>query len=298
MLDFAFNDLLIHLGATKNMRQNGCILVDMDEMYIQSLIGRPFRMDGCCLIICTEGECILNIGEKVFCIAAGDLLLATPMSRMIIHRCHAFSARGLFLRAGYLNRNTLPMLCSTSLLIHVMRYPVCKMESEQYCQTLAMMQTIQWVASHNGDSEFNDEAIRNGITMFLYVIGNQLQRAVSLQEEKVSILNRREEYFFRFIDLLAKHYKSSRRIDFYAERLCLTPKYLTTLVRAATGKSAKKWIDDFIISDAMFLLRHSDMSVQQIATDLNFPSQSFFGKFFKDHTGYSPSNFRLDKKSP
>ena len=180
MLDFTFDNLSVYLGATENMRQNRCIVADIDETSIQDLTGRPFRVDGCCLIICTEGECILNIGEKVFRIAAGDLLLATPMSRMIIHRCHAFSARGLFLRAGYLNRNTLPMLCSTSLLFHVMRYPVCKMESEQYCQTLAMMQTIQWVASHNGDSEFNDEAIRNGITMFLYVIGNQLQRAVSL----------------------------------------------------------------------------------------------------------------------
>lgn len=58
----------------------------------------------------------------------------------------------------------------------------------------------------------------------------------------------------------------------------------------------KKWIDDFVISDAMFLLRHSDMSVQQIAADLNFSNQSFFGKYFKEQTGYSPSNFRLNKK--
>lgn len=295
MFDFTFNDLLTHLGATKNMRQNGCILVDMDEMSIRELEGQPFRMEGCGLIICTEGECFLNIDDKELRIAQGDLLLATPISRMIIHRSHAFSARGLFLRSGYLNRNTLPMLCSTSLLVHVMRHPVCKMESEQYAQALAMMQNIRSIALHDRESQFNNEAIHNGIAMFLYVIGDRLQQIIHLQETKISILNRREEYFFRFIDLLARYYKTSRRIDFYAERLCLTPKYLTTLVRVATGKSAKIWIDDFVISDAMFLLRHSDMSVQQIAADLNFPNQSFFGKFFKDHTGRTPSSFRLNK---
>ena len=296
MFDFTFDDLLTHLGATKNMQQNGCILVDMDETSIRELEGQPFRIDGCGWIICTEGECFLNIGEKELRIAPGDLLLATPISRMLIHRSHAFSARGLFLRMGYLNRNTLPMLCSTSLLIHVMRHPVCKMESEQYVQALAMMQNIRSIALYDRESQFNNEAIHNGIAMFLYVIGDRLQQVIHLQETKVSIVNRCEEYFFRFIELLAKHYKTSRRIDFYAERLCLTPKYLTVLVRTATGKTAKVWIDDFIISDAIFLLQHSDMSIQQIADDLNFPNQSFFGKFFKDHTGRAPSSFRLNKE--
>lgn len=128
--------------------------------------------------------------------------------------------------------------------------------------------------------------------MFLYVIGDSLQWAASSQDTKISVLSRREEYCFRFIDLLAKLPKISRRVDFYADKLCLTPKYLTTLIREATGKSAKDWIDDFIISNAQFLLRHSDMSIQQIASELNFPNQSFFGKFFKEHTGYAPSELR------
>lgn len=292
MIDITFRDLLENLGTVENIRQDGCILANIDETAIRELTGRPFRLEAYCLILCTEGECVINIGKKEFRIISGDLFLAIPMSRIIIRHDHAFLARGLFLCTGYLNRYMLPMLCSTSLLVHITQYPVCKLDSEQYAQVLAMMQNIRWLARNSAYSKFNNEAICNGIAMFLYVIGDSLQRAASSQETNSTTLSRREEYCFRFIDLLVKHPKTSRRVDFYAEQVCLTPKYLTTLVREATGKSAKDWIADFIISNAQFLLRHSDMSIQQIAFELNFPNQSSFGKFFKEHTGYAPSEYR------
>lgn len=292
MIDITFRDLLENLGSSENIRRDGCILADINETAIKTLTGQPFRLEVYSLILCTDGECAINIGEKEYRITSGDLFLATPMFRIGIRHDRAFSAKGLFLCTGYLNRYMLPMLCSPSLLMHIARHPVCKMDSEQYTQILAMMQSIRWVADNSKCSKFNDEAIHNGIAMFLYVIGDSLQRAASSQETKSFTLSRREEYCFRFIDLLVKHPKTSRRVDFYAEQLCLTPKYLTTLVRKATGKSVRGWIDDFIISNAQFLLRHSDMSIQQIAFELNFPNQSFFGTFFKEHTGYAPSEYR------
>lgn len=296
MSDVTFRDLFALLGTTKNIRPDGCVLADIDQTAIRELAGQPFRLEAYSLILCTEGECVVNIGEKKYRITSGDMFFAIPMFRIIIRHDRAFSAKGLFLSTGYLNRYMLPMLCSPALLMHITRLPVYKMDPEQYTRILAMMQNIHWLADNSECSKFNDEAIHNGIAMFLYVIGDSLQRTASLQGAKVPAMSRKEEYCFRFIDLLAKHFDTSRRIDFYAEQLCLTPKYLTTLLRDMTGKSAKDWIDDFIISDAQFLLRHSDMSIQQIAFELNFPNQSFFGKFFKEHTGCSPSGFRLDKK--
>lgn len=228
-------------------------------------------------------------------IVSGNLFLAIPMLRIVIRQSHAFSAKGLFLCTGYLNRYMLPMLCSPSLLIHVTHYPVCNMDSEQYIQILTMMQNIHWVADNSKDAMFNNEIIiHNGIAMFLYAVGNSLQQSACSQDTKISIPSRQDGYCFRFFNLLANHPKISRHLGFYAEQLCLTPKYLTTLVRKATGKSAKGWIDDFIISNARFLLRHSDMTIQQIAFELNFPNQSFFGKFFKEHTGYAPSEYRYN----
>jgi len=77
-----------------------------------------------------------------------------------------------------------------------------------------------------------------------------------------------------------------------ARQLCITPKYLTTLIKRISGKSVSEWIDSYVILEAKTLLKYSNMSVQEIAYYLNFPNQSFFGSYFKRNTGMSPSQYK------
>ncbi len=84
-------------------------------------------------------------------------------------------------------------------------------------------------------------------------------------------------------------------MGFYAAQLNLTPKYLSTLIRQTSGRTASEWIDDYVILEAKNLLKYSTMSVQEIAYSLNFPNQSFFGKYFKNHTGQTPSGYRMSR---
>mgnify|MGYP002942986293 CR=1 FL=1 len=86
-----------------------------------------------------------------------------------------------------------------------------------------------------------------------------------------------------------------RSVGFYAGQLNLTPKYLTTLIKRISGLSVSEWIDNYVILEAKTLLKYSNMSVQEIAYYLNFPNQSFFGKYFKNHTGMTPTAYRLGK---
>ena len=109
------------------------------------------------------------------------------------------------------------------------------------------------------------------------------------------IHNRAEEYFRQFTELLGEHYKHERSVGFYARQLCITPKYLTTLIKRISGKSVSEWIDNYVILEAKTLLKYSNMSVQEIAYYLNFPNQSFFGKYFKSHTGMTPSAYRIGR---
>ena len=74
--------------------------------------------------------------------------------------------------------------------------------------------------------------------------------------------------------------------------MCLTPNYLSSVVRKVSGKSATEWIDDFVISEAKIMLRYLDVSIQEVAYKLNFTTQSAFGKYFKQCTGMSPREFR------
>ena len=81
-------------------------------------------------------------------------------------------------------------------------------------------------------------------------------------------------------------------MGFYAGQLHLTPKYLTTIIRKTSGRTAAEWIDDYVVLEAKNLLKYSTMSIQEIAYHLNFSTQSFFGKYFKQHTGTSPSRYK------
>jgi len=106
-------------------------------------------------------------------------------------------------------------------------------------------------------------------------------------------LNRKEEIFHDFLTLLENFYTQERSISFYADRMCLTPKYLSTIIKEVSGKHGMQWIDEYVSLEAKALLRNSTLSVKQVSDQLNFPSQSMFGRFFKKMTGYSPKQYKL-----
>lgn len=97
--------------------------------------------------------------------------------------------------------------------------------------------------------------------------------------------------FFQLIKTVIQSDKE-RNVSFYARQLNITPKYLSSVVKEVSGKTAAKWIDESVILEAKSLLKYSGMSIQEIAYHLNFSTQSFFGKYFKQHTGTSPSRYK------
>lgn len=103
---------------------------------------------------------------------------------------------------------------------------------------------------------------------------------------------RRSNYVRDFIRLVHEYHRRERSVAFYARKLFISSKYLSNLVKSASGRSAAEWIDDFVILEAKNLLRFSGKNIQQIAFDLNFHNQSAFGKYFKHLTGMSPTEFQ------
>ncbi len=99
-------------------------------------------------------------------------------------------------------------------------------------------------------------------------------------------------YVQKFLRLVREYHRSQRAISFYAEKMYISPKYLSLVIKEATGKSAGEWIDQYVIQEAKNLLRYSGKNVQQIAYELNFSNQSSFGKYFKNLTGLSPTAFQ------
>jgi AraC-like DNA-binding protein len=100
----------------------------------------------------------------------------------------------------------------------------------------------------------------------------------------------------RFMNLVQENFREQREVGFYADRLCLTPKYLSKVIRDNSGSSAGEWIDNYVALEAKALLKSTNMTIQQISEELNFPSQSFFGKYFKRIVGVSPKEYRGNKR--
>ena len=104
--------------------------------------------------------------------------------------------------------------------------------------------------------------------------------------------SREQRLFTDFIQLVSEFAPEHHTIEFYASRLCITPRYLSTVVKQASGRSAKQWIDEALVTRIKIDLLHTEKPITRISDDMNFPNQSFFTKFFKRMTGMTPSQFR------
>ena len=144
-------------------------------------------------------------------------------------------------------------------------------------------------ASHLPERPFKFEMLRSLMQAAAY----QMAMIVSSYMEVRPLDNNRDfNLYFRFTQAVAQNYRQSRRVDFYADKLCVTPKYLSASVKAVSGKTANRWIDEYVTVEARNLLRVSTHSVRQVSDYLNFPDASFFTKFFKKNTGLTPREFR------
>ena len=111
-------------------------------------------------------------------------------------------------------------------------------------------------------------------------------------DQLASSRSREQTIFDRFILLVTQHCAEHHQIGYYAERMCLTERYLSTVIRQTSGTTAKDWIDRAIINRIKVELRHTDKSVAQISYDMNFPNSSFFSKYFKRLTQMTPAEYR------
>ena len=96
----------------------------------------------------------------------------------------------------------------------------------------------------------------------------------------------------KFVLAVSENFKSERQVSYYADRLCVSPKHLSAVAKELSGMTAGEWIERYVVMEAKMLLKSTNLSVQEISNRLNFSNQSFFGKYFKHQTGFSPSEYR------
>lgn len=156
-------------------------------------------------------------------------------------------------------------------------------EQMQFYYRLILSKTM------NPDQKYHKEIIRTIIkAILLEMLSNmETDRCQSAEGE-----NKTQFQFNRFLQILSSEDVKHRPIDFYADRLCISSKYLSVICSKVSGKSARQWIDEYTVEDIRYHLFNTDYSIKEIAYRLGFENLSFFGKYVKRHFGKSPSELR------
>ena len=142
---------------------------------------------------------------------------------------------------------------------------------------------------NGSDNDGRSSAMKHLFTSFFYMVSHLEGYLEVVNVEK----SQREQLFERFHQAVTMHYKESMEVQYYADKLCMAPKYMARIIKEVSGKPAKQWIDEYVILEAKSLmLNDAKMTLLEISEELGFPNQSFFTQFFKKYTGLTPSQFR------
>jgi len=248
----------------------------------------PRRMNFILIGLCTKGEVMYQLDTKEQIITPGDVLIVSDRHVVDSYR-HSEDMEGLcmmmsvnFFREIIQNVNDV-----NSLFLFSRQHPVFKLEPKEIETFKYYFQVIKQKIGDEGN-HFRRDLIRTLLLAMLYDLSNTIYRVLNNDRPQT----RAEVIFTKFIALVAKNFKRERRVSWYAQELCITPKYLSETVKSVSRRTPNEWIDDYIILELRVQLKNSTKNIKQITDDLNFPNQSFLGKFFKEHVGISPSKYR------
>ena len=255
----------------------------------------PSRLNALIIGVGTEGETSLTSNLQEFRLKKDSLFIFSPKHILQVQSNNRFKAHLIVIAPDFLKRINIDTKRMMPLFLQFGSLP-CMELTHAESQSLRSFISMVEQELKGSETDFSSEIIGGLIAATIYKVGDILTHYLTEHPEVDSpIHNRAEEYFRQFIELLGEHYKHERSVGFYARQLCITPKYLTTLIKRISGKSVSEWIDNYVILEAKTLLKYSNMSVQEIAYYLNFPNQSFFGSYFKRNAGMSPSQYKAKK---
>ncbi len=261
-----------------------------------SPLSHPCRFDGFMVIYCVSGHIKLNVNLEEYELRENMLFLYMPGNLIRINElvdtrkedmhyiCMAMSREfvgGLMLDANKIFTKNLALIDNPCISL-------VEKEKNQLCSHVNLIIDVLKSEMH-----YKSESVSSLIASVFYFLASvwpgKVERS-GLAGRNVS--SRSRVMFERFIKLVSEYHTVHRNVGFYADRLCLTPKYLSRVIKETTGRSAPEWIDAYVILEAKNLLKYSGKAIKEIVYQMSFPNQSVFYKFFKARTGMTPTEYR------
>ena len=247
-----------------------------------------FKLEDACIFFCHSGEARIEIDLLEYDITPNKQIILLPNS--IINYSYAspdLSISYITFSNAFFQEATVRL--DPSFFHFLKENPVVTLPVERTRTINGLIIALEDLYKDK-ENCFRLQILRNYIQSFLLDIYDKTHRI--FEQNRPEGISRQEELFKRFIQLIHKHCLNQREVSFYAQKMFITPRYLSAITQAVAGETAKNIIDKHVILEIKVLLESTDLSIQEIANRLQFPDQSFFGRYFKKHTGISPHYYR------
>ncbi len=249
----------------------------------------PRRM-GCLLVgLCLRGEARYTLDTEERVVKPNDVIIISE--GQVVNNSHLsddLSGIAIMMSENFFNEVMQGVHDLSSLFLFSRSHPVFELRVDEVESIITYFRMIQQkveTVSHN----FRRDVVRSLIAAMIYDISHVMY---DVRQGTTRKQTRAESIFTDFIMLVEQNFRTERRVSWYGEQLCITPKYLSETVKAVSRRTPNEWIDKYVTLELRVQLKNTAKSIKEIAEDLNFPNQSFLGKYFKEHVGMSPSKFR------
>ena len=280
---------ILDLNKTEHIRcyDNDIVLSNhFDVITIERL---PWKLGRPLFAMCLQGSATVKVNLQEYKISSNELV--TLMPDAIVHG-YSFSDdfKGVMvLVSKSVAEDLLPDITSVlPILMDFRQSPVIKLMPDE-AKSLYEFYNFIWEKLPKVYGDYGKHELNGLLLSIFYEVLSVYKERFAYDKFKRT---RNEETFYKFYSLIEKEYCKERSVVHYADRLCISPKHLSMVVKKVSGRTASDWIDDYVILQAKQMLRSSSLTIQEVSRELNFSNQSFFGKYFKKHVGMSPSEYR------
>ena len=268
----------------------GSDILLLDEIARAPLPREPRRMQCLFLAICTRGTARYFVDTVEHTVEADDLIIINP-GRVTYDCTMSHDCRGIGMMIDYdFFKETIKSVHELSALFLFARsHPVFRLPQDKAAFIRGLFAQMK-AKTDEPESHFRSEIVQ---TLFLAMVYEMCNVIYGVQQERGDERHTRADSIFtQFIMLVERNFRTERRVGWYSEQLCISPKYLSETVKAVSRRTPNEWIDSYVTMELRMLLKSTQLSIKEIAQELNFANQSFLGKYFKEHTGLSPSEYR------
>jgi len=259
----------------------------LEKPVIKLAFHHPFKVDVTTAVICLKGTMKGYVNTDYYVANAPCLLIVFP-EQILQYESFSEDFSGLFIVMSRRFLNDLSLNAQESFTTWLsVKKNACIPLDERSLNAMINYFNMMKESIKIKENPYRMQIAINLTRAFFYGAGYYFHNL-----SKTGKKTHNEELVEKFLNLVHTHHAEQRGLEFYADKLCLTPKHISKIIKETSGKSANEWIDEYVVLVAKALLKSTNMTIQQISDELNFPSQSFFGKYFKRILGISPRDYR------